>query len=109
MSGKVLHFRSAPTALAKPPAVASLLAATRLAVENSALHFDGPRLKGRMIARGISMTLVIEALKSGGVVSSPKLDKYGEWTIEIRRHVAGRTVQVKVAFGPGHVSVVNVL
>jgi hypothetical protein len=86
-----------------------MVAAAQQAAKESALHFDGPRLKGRMAARGISMTLVIETIKTGSAVSSPKLDKFGEWTIELRRHVAGRTVQVEVALGADHVSVLNVL
>lgn len=75
-------------------------------MDTSRLLLDNPHLQKRMRQRQINMRQVLEVLRKGTTSSVPKLDKYGDWRITLRRLVAGRRVQVVVAVGKGDAAAV---
>ena len=53
------------------------------------------------------MRLVLEVLRTGQIVGSPKQDTYGDWRLEMRRKVAGQRVHVVVAVCPDHLECIT--
>jgi Domain of unknown function (DUF4258) len=77
--------------------------------DSEKLIFDNPHFKERLVERGLSMRHALEAIRSGCVVDGPQQDKWGNWRIKVSRLVAGRRVQVVVAYKGDHFVVVTVI
>jgi len=93
-----------------PPALLELVKRVQeLAKDSESIGFLHPHLRTRMGQRGTTMRLVLETLRKGEGISGPKKDQYGDWRIKMRRHVAGRRVQVVVAVREKDFSVVTVI
>ena len=99
---KVVPFPSQPTA-------EQLVERIQAALAESAIEFDHPHVQKRLAQRGLQMRHVLECLRSGEVIDGPKLDKYSDWRIKLRRTVAGRKVQVVVAVKLRRVVVTTVI
>ncbi len=99
---RVVPFRSQPTA-------ADLVERIHAALAESTIEFDHPHLRKRLAQRGLQMRHVIECLRFGDVIDGPKLDKYSDWRVKLRRYVAGRKVQVVVAVKLRRVVVTTVI
>jgi uncharacterized protein DUF4258 len=66
------------------------------------MRFDEPHFKQQLDARQLNMRQVLETVRKGCPVGTPKLDEWGDWRIKLRRKVAGRRVQVVVALKADH-------
>ena len=55
------------------------------------------------------MRQVLETIRKGCPVGTPKLDVWGDWRIKLRRKAAGRKVQIVVAVKADHFVVVTVI
>jgi len=73
------------------------------------MRFDHPHFQLRLKQRKVNMRQVLETIRKGNPVGSPKLDHWGDWRIKLRRKAAGRTVQVVVAVKTDHFVVVTVI
>jgi hypothetical protein len=73
------------------------------------MRFDHPHFQQRLLQRKLNMRQVLETVRKGCVVGVPKIDKWGDWRIKLRRKVAGRRVQVVVAVKPDHFVAVTVI
>ena len=69
-----------------------------LAGDASNIVFDHPHFQERLRARGLSLRHAIQCLRAGGIVDGPTLDNYGAWRIKVSTRIAGRRVQVVVAY-----------
>ena len=93
-----------------PPTLSELVQRVHeLAKDSDNIGFLSPHAQMRMQQRGITMRLVLETLRKGEGISGPTKDQYGDWRIKLRRHVAGRRVQVVVAVMEKEFSVVTVI
>jgi len=96
MNAQVVPFRPAKP---KPiPTAAELVARVRaLAAKSDNIGFDHPHFQERMTKRGITMRQILETIRKGECISGPTKDEWGDWRIKLRRHVAGRRVQIVTA------------
>lgn len=93
-----------------PPTENQLLQRIRaFAVGSESMRLDHPHFQERLKERGLNMRQVIETVRKGCAVGTPKLDEWGDWRIKLRRVVAGRRVQVVVAVKSDHFVVVTVI
>ena len=103
MAAKIIPFQCAPSA-------AFLVAKLReFGADSERLTFDAPHFKERLNERGLSMRHALEAIRNGDVVGEPKQDKWGDWRIKVARLVAGRRIQVVVAYKGDHFVVVTII
>jgi hypothetical protein len=80
-----------------------------LAQDTRNIEFDHPHFKERMEKRSLSMRQILECLREGIIVSGPKKDQWGDWRVKLQRYVAGRRVQVVVAWKGNHLVVVTAI
>ncbi len=55
------------------------------------------------------MRHALEALREGTIIDGPKKDKWGDWRIKVSRLVAGRRVQVVVAYKGDHFVAITII
>lgn len=93
-----------------PPTLQELVEHVRaLAQDSENIGLLHPHLQERMAQRGKTIRHILETVRKGEGVSGPKRDPYGDWRIKLRRHVAGRRVQVVVAVRERDFTVVTVI
>ncbi|PIS01733.1 MAG: hypothetical protein COT84_00835 [Chlamydiae bacterium CG10_big_fil_rev_8_21_14_0_10_35_9] len=63
----------------------------------------------RMRERNVSSRQIFDVLRNGKGIDGPKLDKYGDWRIKLKRFSAGRIVQVVIVVKSNHLEVVTVI
>jgi hypothetical protein len=80
-----------------------------LTADSAKIVFDHPHFQERLISRTLSMRHVLETVREGSIIDGPKLDAWGDWRIKVSRLVAGRRVQVVVAYKGDHFVVVTVI
>ena len=80
-----------------------------LAADTSNILFDHPHFRERLEKRNLSMRHALETLRHGCIVDGPKKDQWGDWRIKVARLVAGRKVQVVVAYKGDHFVVVTII
>ena len=103
MPAEIIRFRCAPSA-------AFLEAKLKeFSADSEKLIFDTPHFKERLAERGLSMRHALEAIRSGCVVDGPRQDEWGDWRIKVSRLVAGRRVQVVVAYKGDHFVLVTII
>jgi hypothetical protein len=66
------------------------------------MRFNEPHFKQQLVARQLNMRQVLETVRKGCPVGSPKLDRWGDWRVKLRRKVAGKRVQVVLAVKEDH-------
>ena len=103
MTAKVIPFICAPSAESLGRRLKELSA------DSAGIVFDHPHFQERLSSRTLSMRHVLEAIREGSIVDGPKLDEWGDWRIKVSRLVAGRRVQVVVAYKGDHFVVVTVI
>lgn len=92
MTGEIVPFPAIPSADFLQRKIAEL------SQDSGNIEFDHPHFQSRMQSRNLSMRQVLECLREGIVIDGPKKDKWGDWRIKVQRYVAGRRVQVVVAY-----------
>jgi uncharacterized DUF497 family protein len=80
-----------------------------LAADASNFVFDHPHFQERLRARGLSLRHAIECLRAGEIVDGPTLDNYGAWRVKVLARVAGRRVQVVVAYKGDHFDAITII
>ena len=93
-----------------PPTTEFLLSRLReLSANSTNIIFDHPHFQERLTSRGLSMRHALEKLRQGKAVGAPEQDKWGDWRIKVTRLVAGRRVQVVVAYKGDHFVAVTII
>jgi len=59
--------------------------------------------------RRLSLPHILETLRKGEIMDGPTRDEWGDWRAKFHRVVAGRRVQVVVAYKGDHVVVVTAI
>jgi len=80
-----------------------------LSQDSRNIEFDHPHMKDRMAKRDLSMRQILECLREATVVSGPKKDQWGDWRVKLQRYVAGRRVQVVVAYKGDHLVAITAI
>jgi hypothetical protein len=94
---------------AGPPTAKFLIARLReLSADTANIVFDHPHFKERLALRELSIRHAIETLRKGEAVGNPTQDQWGDWRIKVTRLVAGRRVQVVVAYKGDHFVAVTI-
>lgn len=105
--GEVIHLL---TPKASPVTLEELVErAHQLAKKSENVYLDHPHAQIRMKERSVSIRQIHDVLRHGKGVDGPKLDKYGDWRIKLKRFSAGRSVEVVVVVKDGHLEVVTVI
>lgn len=109
MSAEVVPLRqSNPQSV---PTIGELMVRVRAlaAKEDRTKHvrFDHPHFQLRLSQRGLNMRHVLETLREGEPTAKPSLDRHGDWRLKLRHIVAGRKVQVVIAFKADHIVLVT--
>jgi hypothetical protein len=60
-------------------------------------------------ARGLSLRHAIECLRAGEIVDGPTLDDYGAWRVKLLARIAGRRIQVVVAYKGDHFDAITII
>lgn len=63
---------------------------------------QAPQFQSRLVAAGLSKREVLETARKGCVVGTPEMDERGDWTMNLKRKVAGRRVQLVVTLRQDH-------
>jgi Domain of unknown function (DUF4258) len=103
MAAKVVHFLQPPSAGFLDRKIKELVS------DSKNIVFDHPHFQARLKGRDLSMRHVLETIRNGAVISGPTKDEWGDWRLKLCRRVAGRRVQVVVAFKGDHVVIVTVI
>lgn len=80
-----------------------------LSKNSEKVWIDCPHVKQRMQERKISVRQILDVLRNGKGIDGPTVDKYGDFRIKLRRHTAGKMVQMVIAFKEDHIEVVTVI
>jgi hypothetical protein len=60
-------------------------------------------------ARGLSLRHAFECLRAGEIVDGPRLDNYGAWRVKVLARIAGRRIQVVVAYKGDHFDAITII
>jgi len=96
MAGKVIPFECASSAEFLGRRL------KELCTDSDRIVFDHPHFRAQLKARGLSMRHALETLREWTAIDEPKKDKWGDRRIKVSRRVAGRKVQVVVAYKGDH-------
>jgi hypothetical protein len=80
-----------------------------LCKDSDRIVFDHPHFQAQLKARGLSMRHALETAREWTTIEEPKKDKWGDWRVKVHRLVAGRRVQLVVAYKGDHFVVVTII
>jgi hypothetical protein len=103
MSGAILPFPGSPPTDFLERKIAEL------ALDSRNIEFDHPHFQQRMKERSLVMRQVLECIRQGSIIGQPKKDQWGDWRVKLQRYVAGRRVQVVVAYKGDRLAVVTAI
>jgi len=80
-----------------------------LVADSSKIVWHHPHIQMRLSERRLSLRHILETLRKGEIMDGPTRDEWGDWRAKFHRVVAGRRVQVVVAYKGDHVVVVTAI
>jgi hypothetical protein len=80
-----------------------------LASDSKNIVFDHPHFQLRLKSRNLTMRHILETIRTGSIIDGPSKDKWGDWRAKVARLVAGRRVQVVLAYKGDHLVVVTAI